>query len=99
MLVLSLLKIFHENRFFVGAVGASLLGLLCRAFIITQSKSAFPKELRLVGEKPGKKSFSLRTRLSFYFNCSRLYNEVWTKVCQRPSHLVLRVINLRLNST
>lgn len=80
MIVLSLLNTFHENRFFVGAIGASLLGLLCRILVIPQLQSRFPKELRLVGEKPGKTSFSLRTRLAFYFNCSWLYSEVWHKV-------------------
>ncbi|KAM7183332.1 Cytochrome P450 [Naviculisporaceae sp. PSN 640] len=95
MVVLSLVNSLHDNSFLLGAIGASLLGLLCRLLMITQFRAKFPKELGLVGEKPGKKTFSLRNRLTFYFNCSKLYNDVWHKFSKRNLPVLVPTLGTR----
>ncbi|KAM7188991.1 Cytochrome P450 [Rhypophila sp. PSN 637] len=97
MVVLSLFHAVHENNLILGAVGVSLLGLLCRALMMIQLKfqSQFPKELPLVGEKPGKRVFSLGNRLMFYFNCSKLYSDVWNNFSKKGFPVLVPTLGTR----
>lgn len=58
------------------AVFTALVVFAYRVYLAT----LVPRDVSLVREKPGHKHFSLGTRLSFYFNCSSLYRDVWEKV-------------------
>ncbi|CAI6099014.1 unnamed protein product [Clonostachys chloroleuca] len=45
----------------------------------------FPKSLPLIRERPSSSRFSIRTRLSYYLNCTSMYNEIWKKISQFSS--------------
>jgi hypothetical protein len=58
------------------ALVSLILGLVYRAY----STTGFPDKLSLIREAPGKKHFSIWTRISFYFNCASLYQDIYNKV-------------------
>ena len=47
----------------------------------------YPEGVALIREPPGARRFSLRTRLAYYTDCRRLYDEAWHNVrLFSPSH-------------
>lgn len=89
MLTNAPVMMLQDYGFFILAIGATVLGLFCRA----RAANRFPRNLSLIREKPRTKHFSIRTRLAFYFRCSSLYRDIWDKVrpyCHRhPGTVIL----------
>lgn len=75
MISLNLVSL-NDYSFFVLSIVATLAILGYRLYLARQ----FPEELSLVSEKPNTRHFSIKSRLSFYFDCSTLYRDVWEKV-------------------
>ncbi|KAL0938263.1 cytochrome p450 [Colletotrichum truncatum] len=85
------LQTVKDHGLLVLAVVAVVIGLIYRVFLARP----FHKDLDLVGEKPGQRHFSLWTRLSFYFNCSALYRNVWDKFSKRGLPVVVPTLGTR----
>lgn len=60
----------------IAAVIVTSFGLIYHYY----SDATFSQDLPLVREKNGVKRFSIGTRASFYFNCSKLYRDIYEGV-------------------
>lgn len=76
MIVSALPPVVLDHPFVVVSIVASIIALIYRAYAATP----FSGDLPLVREKDGVKRFSILTRVSFYFTCSKLYRDVYERV-------------------
>jgi hypothetical protein len=67
----------------VAVVGAFALGTGLYAIERFFVAVPYPSNIDLVGERPGARRFSLRTRLRYYTDCADLYREAWEEVSPR----------------
>ncbi|KAN0083593.1 hypothetical protein V8E54_002681 [Elaphomyces granulatus] len=80
-----------DNGFVLLAVVSLILGLVYRAY----SPTGFSDDLSLIREAPGKKHFSIWTRISFYFNCASLYRDVYDKFSKRGKPVLVPTLGTR----
>ncbi|KAL1850214.1 hypothetical protein Daus18300_013014 [Diaporthe australafricana] len=85
------LMVLQDHGFIVLAIGATILGLLFRAYAATD----LPRELSLIREKPKSKHFSITTRLAFYLHCSSLYRDIWYKFSKIGLPVLVPTLGIR----
>lgn len=66
------------------ATAAAVLSIIAIVYMVYKAVSAVGEYdglgLPLAGEPDGKKKFSLKTRLRYYYDCASLYTEAYHKV-------------------
>ncbi|KAI1929809.1 hypothetical protein LOZ65_001637 [Ophidiomyces ophidiicola] len=90
MSVTAVVPVLRDHGLAILAISAAVF-----AFYKTFLADSLPKDIPLVREKPGRKGFSLRTRISFYLDCSRLYRDVWDKFSKKGKPVVVPTLGPR----
>ncbi|KAI1907484.1 hypothetical protein LOZ61_006119 [Ophidiomyces ophidiicola] len=90
MSVTAVAPVLRDHGLAILAISAAVF-----AFYKTFLAASLPKDIPLVREKPGRKGFSLRTRISFYLDCSRLYRDVWDKFSKKGKPVVVPTLGPR----